>query len=132
MESRKAKVLIIDDHEATRLLIGASFMKSYHVVTQKDGLAAMAWLSTGNLPDVIILDMQMPRMSGIDLLKQLQSSGFYRHIPVLMVSGNEAEEDVMKCFALGIWGFIQKPFNPISLREKVRQIIQKNEVNTTF
>ena len=125
MESKRANILIIEDHDATRLLLGTSFKNDYHVVVKKDGLDGIAWLASGNIPNLIILDMQMPRLSGIDFLRQINSSGIFKDIPVLIVSGNEVEEEIVRCFELGVWAFIQKPFNPIALKDKVKSIIQR-------
>ncbi len=127
MKSGKATILIIEDHDATRTLLGASFRKNYRVVTQKDGLDGMAWLALGELPDLIILDMQMPRVDGAAFLRQIHTSGVFKDIPVLILSANETEADVLKCFELGAWGFIQKPFNPVLLQEKALAILQKTK-----
>ena len=123
MNTQKANILIVDDHEAVRFLLGLTLSKQYDVVTKRDGLEGLAWLSAGNIPDLIMLDMQMPRLNGVDFLKQLRSSGMFRDIPVLLVSGNDNQEDIALSHGLGIVDFIRKPFNPISLKEKVFQAI---------
>ena len=126
MNPKKSHVLIIDDHDAVRLLLGLTFKKQYDVVTKKDGIEGMAWLVAGNVPDLIMLDMQMPRLNGLDFLKQVKSSGLFRHIPVILVSANENEEEIATSFDLGIVDFISKPFNPITLKEKVKNILHKH------
>jgi CheY-like chemotaxis protein len=123
---KKANILIIEDHEAVRLLLGLTFKKEYHVVTKRDGIEGLAWLSAGNMPDLIILDMQMPRLNGLDFLRQLRASGFFSEIPVLLVSGNDDAVENAQIFNLGIVDFVSKPFNPVSLREKVTGILAKN------
>jgi CheY-like chemotaxis protein len=123
---KKANILIIEDHEAVRLLLGLTFKKEYHVVTKRDGIEGLAWLSAGNMPDLIILDMQMPRLNGLDFLRQLRASGFFSEIPVLLVSGNDDAAENAQIFNLGIVDFVSKPFNPVSLREKVTGILAKN------
>lgn len=123
MSTQKANILIVDDHEAVRFLLGFTLRKQFEVVTKRDGLEGLAWLAAGNIPDLIMLDMQMPRLNGIDFLKQVRSSGMFRNIPVLLVSANENEDDIALSYGLGIVDFIRKPFNPISLKEKVFQVI---------
>jgi DNA-binding response OmpR family regulator len=113
---KKANILIIEDHDAVRLLLGLTFKKQYHVVTKRDGIEGLAWLSAGNMPDLIMLDMQMPRLNGLEFLRQLRSTGFFAQIPVLLV------------FDLGIVDFVQKPFNPVSLRDKVTAILEKQQL----
>jgi two-component system, chemotaxis family, chemotaxis protein CheY len=121
---RRANILIIEDHDAVRLLLGITFKKQYNVVTKRDGMEGLAWLSAGNFPDVIILDMQMPRLNGIGFLRQLRSSGLFSQIPVLLVSGNNDAAENAEVFDLGIVDFIPKPFNPTVLSEKVNSIVK--------
>jgi two-component system, chemotaxis family, chemotaxis protein CheY len=122
---KKANILIIEDHEAVRLLLGLTFKKQYNVVTKRDGIEGLAWLSAGNMPDLIMLDMQMPRLNGLQFLRQLRSTGFFAQIPVLLISGNDDAVENAEVFNLGIVDFIPKPFNPVTLREKVTAILEK-------
>lgn len=124
---RKANILIIEDHDAVRLLLGLTFKKQFTVVTKRDGLEGLAWLAAGNFPDLIILDMQMPRLNGIGFLRQLRSSGMFNQIPVLAVSGNNDANENAELFDLGILDFIPKPFNPTLLYEKVKMIVSNNQ-----
>ena len=91
--NNKRTILIIDDHDCIRLLLGSILSKNYEVVTKKNGLEAMAWLSSGNIPDLILLDLVMPSLNGFDFLKNLRTSGFFRNIPVLVLSGNDDEAE---------------------------------------
>jgi CheY-like chemotaxis protein len=120
----KAKILVIDDHDAIRLLLGLTLKSRYDVVTKRDGIEGMSWLTNGNIPDLIMLDMQMPRLNGLEFLKQLRLSGLFRNIPVLLVSANDNQEEILQSFDLGIIDFISKPFNPLRLKEKVNNAIE--------
>lgn len=120
----KAKILVIDDHDAIRLLLGLTLKSRYDVVTKRDGIEGMSWLTNGNIPDLIMLDMQMPRLNGLEFLKQLRTSGLFRNIPVLLVSANDNQEEILESFDLGIIDFISKPFNPLRLKEKVNHAIE--------
>jgi CheY-like chemotaxis protein len=126
MTTQKANILIVDDHEAVRFILGLTLQKQFAVVTKRDGLEAWAWLAAGNIPQLIMLDMQMPRVNGLDFLKQLRSSGMFRDIPVLLVSANENAEDIADSYDLGIVDFIRKPFNPIDLKEKILRALVSN------
>lgn len=123
MDALKKKILIIEDHDSIRILLGAMLGKRYDVVTMKDGLEGMAWLVRGNLPDLILLDMSMPRLSGSEFLKNIRQSGFFKDIPVIVVSGNNGEDDIKSCLRWGIYDYMTKPFNPISLREQVEKVL---------
>ena len=124
---RKANILIIEDHDAVRLLLGITFKRQFNVVTKRDGLEGLAWLSAGNFPDLIVLDMQMPRLNGLGFLRQLRSSGMFHQIPVLLVSGNNDAHENAELFDLGIVDFIPKPFDPTLLYDKVKTIVMNNQ-----
>ncbi len=121
MEEKK-QILIIEDHDCIRLLLGKLLSKEHNVTTRKDGLDGMAWLGQGNIPDLVILDMQMPRINGFEFLSNLRSSGFFRNIPVLVVSGDENPDRLIEFKKLGISGFIAKPFNPTKIHETIASI----------
>lgn len=127
MNIARKRILIIEDHESIRLLLGTMLSKSYEVVTKKDGLEGMAWLVKGNLPDLILLDMSMPRLSGSDFLRNIRQSGFFRDIPVIVVSGNDGEDDVRNCLRWGVDDYLTKPFNPISLKKKIESVLYEPE-----
>ena len=123
MSIPRKRILIIEDHESIRLLLGTMLSKSYEVVTTKDGLEGMAYLVKGNLPDLILLDMSMPRLSGNEFLRNIRQSGFFRDIPVIVVSGNDGEEDVKNCLRWGVDDYLTKPFNPISLKKRIETVL---------
>jgi len=125
--SEKQSILIIDDHDSIRMILGNILIKDYNVVTKKDGIDAFAWLQQGFIPDLIILDMIMPRLHGISFLHNLRSSGLFAHIPVLVLSGNDGEEFMLKSKDLGINGYITKPFNPEVLRKTIAKSLSNVE-----
>jgi CheY-like chemotaxis protein len=97
--------------------------KRYEVIAKRDGLEGMAWLVRGNLPDLILLDVSMPRLNGNEFLKNIRQSGFFRDIPVIVVSGNDGEDDIRSCSQWGIYDYMTKPFNPILLKEKIERVL---------
>lgn len=123
MDAFKKKILIIEDHPSIRMLLGATLSKSYDVVAMKDGLEGMTWLVRGNLPDLILLDMSMPRLSGSEFLKGIRQSGFFKDIPVIVISANDEEGDLKSCLRWGINDYLTKPFNPISLGEQIKKAL---------
>ncbi len=125
MDALKPNILILEDHDAVRLLLSNTLLKHYHVVAKKDGMEGMAYLTAGNLPDLIVLDVEMPRLNGMEFLTQVKSSGVFRNIPVVLISANDNEDDIFQFFRMGIWAFIQKPFDPTALYDKIADILKK-------
>ena len=123
MKPTKKKILVIEDHDSIRLLLDRFLSKSFDVTCKSDGFEGLAWLSYGNLPDLIILDMTMPRLSGLDFLNNIRTSGLFREIPVVVVSAEEDSKVINKCKDLGIEGFIPKPFNPINLNNTINSVL---------
>jgi DNA-binding response OmpR family regulator len=129
MTKQKTNILILEDHDSVRLLLGTTFRgENYQVTTKKDGIEGMAWLAAGNLPNMIILDINMPRLNGLDFMRQINRSGLYKDIPVIMLTANDDEDDIIEAFALGIQNYIQKPFNPVALKDRVRKILKQVSV----
>jgi two-component system, chemotaxis family, chemotaxis protein CheY len=118
----KRQILAIDDSKAIRFLLQTVLGKEFQVVTAPDGCSAMYWLSKRNLPDLIIVDAQLPDMDNWELIEQLTSSGLYGDIPVIVLSSLDKEETAVKCMEMGIDAFFTKPFNPVELLAKVKNM----------
>lgn len=113
------KVLVIEDDPALSWLLEQILCKSYKVVTVSNGMEAWSWLSDGNIPDLIVSDIKMPSIDGIELLENLRVSGLFKGIPVIVVSG-QADPDVRrKCLDEGAIAYITKPFEPEKLLKEI-------------
>jgi CheY-like chemotaxis protein len=123
----RKKILIIDDDVIVRLLLQRMLEKEYDVVTMDDGLNALNWLNSGNMPDLILLDMEMPQINGLAFIRRLKFSTDLRHIPVIIVSGNDKKETIQSFLKLGASGFILKPFKEDDFWETVYRVIEFNE-----
>ncbi len=115
------KILIIDDEKSIRMLLENFLSKNYDVVSKSDGRDALEWLE-GNLPDLIICDVQMPIMKGYEFIEKVRQRGYTKHTPIVMLSGVESSNERVKCYRLGAQDFLAKPFNP----EELSEIILKN------
>ena len=120
----KKTILIVDDHDSVRLILGNILVKNYNVVTKSDGIEAFGWLHLGNEPDLIILDMVMPRLHGMTFLSNIKSSGLFSHIPVVVLTGNENDKFENQVRSIGADGFIRKPFKPDNLRETIAKTLR--------
>jgi CheY-like chemotaxis protein len=118
----KKQILAIDDSKAIRFLLQTVLGKEYRVITAPDGCSAMYWLGKRHLPDLIILEAQLPDMDKWELVEQLKSSGLYRDIPIIVLSSLDKSETINKSQELGVYDYFTKPFNPIDLLESVNRI----------
>ena len=117
----KHKILVVDDELSIRLLLENFLSPYYEIVSRNDGYEALEWLE-GNLPDLIICDIQMPNMDGYQFITSVRQRGFTRHTPIVMLSSTESSKERVKCYTLGAQDYLTKPFNP----EELEEIIKKN------
>ena len=114
MASRN-QILIIDDDKAMCQLLEKLYEKNYDVVTKYDGMSAMYWLVQGNIPDIIITDLDMPNLNGEEFIKNLKKSGYYKDVPFIIITGYNDKEQKVRIMKLGIHDYFVKPFNPKDL-----------------
>ncbi len=124
--NKKKNILIIEDQESMRMLLAKYLGADFNVETVKDGMEGMAWLSGGNIPHLILLDMSMPHFDGMDFLNSIRTSGFFSNLPVLIVSAESSSSFQEKCLELGAKGYLTKPFKPQELKSKINNIINQN------
>ena len=112
MQSSSKHILIVDDDRNIRMLLQFILKRDYQVTVKENGLEALAWLAHGHQPDVIIADLEMPEVNGLDMLQQIRTSGAFRHMPVVILSAHEHPHYKEKCLAYGASAYLLKPFNP--------------------
>ena len=121
----KKTVMIIDDQPAVRKLLSHYLGKFYNVIEKSDANEASDFLNMGNRADIIIADVMMPVMTGIEFL-QASVKKFGKALPpVLMLSSIENSAEKLKCFKYGAKDYIVKPFNPEELRMRLDNLIVK-------
>lgn len=126
----KKLILVIDDDYFVRALLNFMLQDHYEVVTIENGFQAMLWLDQGNYPDLILTDIDMPKIDGFNLLRHLRKSGYYREVPVFVLTGHCGDDVETKCRESGATGFVTKPFNPPALLEKIQDTLNNNTSKT--
>jgi putative two-component system response regulator len=118
-----SQILVVDDEAVNLELISAIFIDSPNIVilTARDGVEALEILKN-HTPDVIVLDIRMPRMNGIEVLKVLKSDSRTSHIPVVVLSGDDRERK--NALKHGANDFIPKPFDAEELKLRVINNLQ--------
>jgi len=119
------KILIIEDSKPFRRLVEFILTKAgYEVISAKDGFEAIFRLSEGDVPDLILTDIEMPNFTGEELITNLFNSGLFSHIPVIILTGIESNEVKEKCIASGAFAYLNKPFDPTELLKYVEEAIE--------
>jgi DNA-binding response OmpR family regulator len=117
------KILVVDDKSSISNLLIQFLSNHFIVETRADGLEALTWLQEGNMPDIVITDLQMPNMDGIELIKSMKESGYFKDIPIIVLSSRDGSADRVQCLKLGAEDYIVKPFNPEELLIRIEKIL---------
>jgi DNA-binding response OmpR family regulator len=118
-------LLIIDDEPAIRLLLRQFFMEKYEVVLLDGGKQASQWLESNKTIPIIILDLNMPEVSGLDVIKIVRGSKHHQNAPIIVLSAKESSADRILCLRSGADDYMVKPFNPEELDARVDAILRR-------
>lgn len=123
------KIMIIDD-DPVSLSIGKAFLEDdYEVTLIRSGQQALGQLNGKDLPDLILMDMMMPGIDGLDLFALIQQNERHNEIPVIFLTGNRSVESELKGYSLGAADFLQKPVDRYLLKYKIQQHLSYSIIN---
>jgi PAS domain S-box-containing protein len=125
--NEKASILIVDDNSDMRAYIKSLLQKDYHILTAGNGSEALQKIKT-TLPSLIVSDVMMPVMNGIDLVKELKENPQTRNIPVILVSARAGEEAKIEGYDIGADDYLVKPFSSKELVARVRSQLHISEL----
>ncbi|MFE9776194.1 response regulator transcription factor [Streptomyces sp. NPDC005931] len=122
-----ARVLIADDDADIRDLVAFKLdQNGHHVTTVEDGLAALR-VAREEPFDLVLLDIRMPGMSGLDVCRELRATARTASLPVILITARSQEGDVELGFAAGADDYIVKPFSPRELSSRVTAVLTRVE-----
>lgn len=125
MEAKKREeVLIIDDQPIMLKLLEQILKDRYEVVALENGKEALEWMYSGNIPDLVVADLNMPEIDGFEYIQRIRESGFFYDVPLIVLSGEESSTERIKCLKLGANDYLIKPFNPEELRLRIDNLIR--------
>jgi len=123
-ERTTKSILIVEDSTTTRALIRVVIeeMGDFNTVEAGSGFDALKLLPTQEF-DLVITDINMPDINGLELINFMKNNPRYSHLPLIIVSTEKSEEDKKRGMALGAMAYITKPFKAHELQEVIRQAI---------
>lgn len=127
MLKKKLKILLIEDNiiEVMKMDRTVSLLKLKHDITKaKTADEAFEILKQNeSFPDIILLDLNMPKISGIEFLSTLKSNDTLKHIPTIILTTSDNENDLNKCYKIGISGYILKPLKYEDYVKKIEIVL---------
>jgi len=126
VQETKPKLLVVDDNEDMRIFISNIFIDQFKVLVAEDGIEALEKIKA-DLPDVIITDLMMPNMDGLELLRRLRSDEKTASLPIVMLTAKTTIESQLQGLEQGADDYITKPFSPAFIKVKVHNLLQQRE-----
>ena len=126
----ECNVLIVDDEPMSRMLLESILELVFTCATAESGEEAISYCEA-NLPDLVLLDMNMPDISGLDVCSALKASPETNHIPVIFVTSTMDIESENACWEVGASDFVMKPVNASTLTHRIKTHLQ-NKLRTEF
>jgi DNA-binding NtrC family response regulator len=123
----KHDILVVENDEALRWLLDNILKNRFRVIITKDTMSAMARMANGDLPSLILCDLDLPGNNGLSFLRNLTNSGAFNDIPVIMFSSKTDDKTAETCIKAGACGFLKKPFDPLKLIDEIDKVLKGNE-----
>ena len=123
-KDNKRTILVVDDNEDMRSFLGNILGNEYRIIKASDGKEALASIEK-DMPDIVITDLMMPNMDGLELTSHIKRSQDLNHIPVILLSAKSAIESRLEAMKEGADDYVIKPFEPEYLRARVKNLISQ-------
>ncbi|HNQ85908.1 MAG TPA: chemotaxis response regulator CheY [Deltaproteobacteria bacterium] len=123
---KNMKILVVDDFSTMRRIVKNILrqLNFVNIIESDDGSTALEVLQREKI-DLVISDWNMPKMTGLELLKVLKADDALKHIPFLMVTAEAQQENIIEAVKSGVSNYIVKPFTAETLSQKINQIFSK-------
>lgn len=124
-QSSKSKILIVEDSKNTSVVLKEVLeSEGYTVFLAGDGVAGIA-MARREKPDLILLDLLLPKLNGYEVCNTIKRDNLTRHIPILVISTMDSPESVEKVKTCGAKNFMKKPYNLDDLLREIKRLLPK-------
>lgn len=122
---KKLKILLIEDDEIERMKFAkvASNQWGIAIIEAENGERALDILDQIELPNLIVLDLNMPKINGVEFLKILKTNKALQYIPIVVMSTSNNHNDIKKCYEIGVSGYMIKPLHYEDYKKKLTSLI---------
>jgi len=128
-DDKKLKIFLIDDDDI-HLTTAELFLKDeYEIHKAHSGQEALDYINANNIiPDIMLLDIMMPNMTGWDVLKKIRETASLKNVPIAFLTSIAEEEEKKKAYKMGIADYIMKPFNMTELKSRIKEIRKRHRI----
>jgi len=123
--SGQTKILVVEDDLYMQVILKEFLGSDYQIEICNNGMDALSFMQNGEVPDLVISDLNTPKLSGLEFVHQIKASDFFSMVPIIILSGEESSEKRIQCLDSGADDFIVKPFNPAELAARIRVILRR-------
>jgi CheY-like chemotaxis protein len=121
LESLKKKnLLIIDDQPVIGLILKKKLGDLYNVTVKYNGAEALSYSLSGNQPDLVVVDLHMPEMNGIEFIREVRKICVFKDLPLLVLSAESSEESISSALDSGANEYLLKPLDPTELNLRLQ------------
>ena len=124
-------LLFVDDNDEIRNYISTRLSSDFHILTAESAAQAWSILQKGNV-NIIISDIMMPDVSGIEFCEKIKSNTSFSHIPVILLSALSDKEDILKGLQIGADDYVTKPFDSVVLKQRIENILENRKRLTHY
>ena len=121
------KILLVDDSNVQLLTTELQLKNEYEIATAKSGKEALEYLTRGNVPDLIILDILMPDMDGWETFGRIKAISLLHSVPIFFLSSVNDQAEIDKAYNLGASGFLTKPYDAEDLLAEIKKVLDEKQ-----
>ncbi len=121
---KEVTIIAVDDEPANLFLLN-EILQEYTLITLQNSELAIQLIKK-HVPDLVLLDIMMPKVDGFDIAHEMINDGVLRSIPIIFISARDSGEDVSKGLSIGAQDYIKKPYNEVEVLARIKRVLQMN------